>query len=203
MIDLSTETFVPISIDAAREVDGIDMYRAAYLIVTTDAPGAVWEIELPLAPIQGLGAMGLLGVVVGTLRDSPNGESRLDIFTDPGDVASVFALEDRGELSIQLEDVWVPTKWCESVPDWGTGEPDSEPVVRGDIFRIGPSLFRQLYRYATGDIAVDTLMDSDHRQAVYRSPRETAAFRYWADAQIEQSKQSFDRAPENLKLRWE
>ena len=62
--------FIPVVIDAERVVDGEEMVRVTYFAVTTDAPAAVWEVELPaVAQLHGIGVLGLAGVVYGALRD--------------------------------------------------------------------------------------------------------------------------------------
>ncbi len=67
---LSDGVFIPVVIDAERVVDGEEMVRVTYFAVTTDAPAAVWEVELPaVAQLHGIGALGLAGVVYGALRD--------------------------------------------------------------------------------------------------------------------------------------
>ena len=69
---LSDGVFIPVVIDAERVVDGEEMVRVTYFAVTTDAPAAVWEVELPaVAQLHGIGALGLAGVVYGAIREMP------------------------------------------------------------------------------------------------------------------------------------
>lgn len=208
-INLGHDIFVPLSVDAAREVDDVAMVRATYFIVTTEAPASVWEIELPpLARLHGLGALGMLGVVFSALRQTETTGRELtefDLFRGPDDVATIFALEEDGLLSIQLEDVWLPTRWCSGAPVWGSekGWTSGESIERGDVFRVDVELFQQAYRYGSGDITIDQLLLEDPAGRVFRSPRETFAFRIWADEQIEKSRQAFDDEPSDLQLDWE
>lgn len=204
-ISLGTDKFVPVTIDAEREVSDVDMFRATYLIIVTDAPEDVWEVELPpLVGLHGLGALGVQGVVFGAIRETEETGreiTRFDLFADPDDIAAIFSLEREGPLSIQIEDVWLPRAWCIDAPSWEGGA-GSKEVWRGDVFRVALRLFRQAYRYSSGDMSIGELLDEDFIGSVYRSPRETEAFRYWAGAQIDQSREAFERAPQELKLRW-
>ncbi len=199
---------MPVAVDASRLVDGVETLRATYFIVTADSPGSVWEIDLPpLAQMRGLGAIGMLGVVFSTLRPvgaDGRDQTRFDVFADPGDIASIFALEDGDAgLSVQLEDIWLPQSWCRDVPDWGYEQArDDEPIQRGDVLRVALELFRNAFLFSTGDINVETLMGSDTSGRIFRSPRETAALRYWADDQIEKSKRAFAEAPSPYQLEW-
>ena len=199
------DKFVPVTIDAERQVSDVDVYRSTYLIVTTNAPADVWEVDLPpLVGLHGLGALGMLGVVCGAIRATEETGRELtsfDVFSDPADIGAIFSLEQDGPLSIQVEDVWLPRAWCADVSDWEGGH-GGEEVQRGDVFRVAIRLFQLAYRYSSGDIPIDELLEVDTTGDVYRSRRETAAFRYWADAQIEESREAFQRAPESLKLRW-
>jgi hypothetical protein len=45
-------------------------------------------------------------------------------------------------------------------------------------------------------------MDAEPSGQIFRSPRETAALRYWADDQIEKSKRAFAEAPSEYQLEW-
>lgn len=208
-INLRHQIYVPLSVDAEREVDGVEMIRATYFVVTTDAPASVWEIELPpLARLHGLGALGMLGVVFSAVRktEAPGREvTEFDLFAEPDDVATIFGLEQESALSIQLEDVWLPHRWCSEAPPWGSESSYSAegPIKRGDVFRVGADLFQQAYRYGSGDIAIDQLLGEDPRGRVFSSPLETVAFREWAGDQIEKSKRAFDDERSALQLRWE
>ena len=190
---LSDGVFIPVVIDAERVVDGEEMVRVTYFAVTTDAPAAVWEVELPaVAQLHGIGALGLAGVVYGALREvgGPGNDTvDFDLFTDADDVAAIFALEEAGTpLTVQVEDVWMPRSWF-----------DDEPV-RGDVYRVGLEVFQSAYRYTAGAIGPDLLLETDVRGQVISSPAETEAVTEWSRDQIEATRRAFP--DKEVKLRW-
>ena len=190
---LSDGVFIPVVIDAERVVDGEEMVRVTYFAVTTDAPAAVWEVELPaVAQLHGIGALGLAGVVYGALRDvgGPGADTvDFDLFTDADDVAAIFALEESDTpLTVQVEDVWMPRSWF-----------DDEPV-RGDVYRVALEVFQSAYRYTAGTIGTNLLLEIDAREQVISSPAETEAVTQWSQDQIEATRRAF--ADKEVKLRW-
>ncbi|HEU5111767.1 MAG TPA: hypothetical protein VFU96_00540 [Acidimicrobiia bacterium] len=185
--------FIPVVIDAERVVDGAEMVRVTYFAVTTDAPAAVWEVELPsVAQLHGIGALGLAGVIYSAMRESrgPGPETvEFDLFTDADDIAAVFALEESGmPLTVQLEDVWMPRIWFEDEP------------ARGDVYRVALEPFQDSYRYTAGTIAPDVLLELDVSGQVISSPVETEAVKQWSQDQIDASRRAFP--DKEVKLRW-
>ena len=179
------------------------MFRATYFVLTTEVPASVWEIELPpLAPLHGLGALGMLGVVFSAIRRGPDqGGPSYELFDEPEDVAAIFGLEEEGPLSVQLEDVWIPKQWCVDTPVWGSNElGDGEPA-RGDVFRVALALFQEAYRYTTGDIDLEELAGQDPAGRVFSSPEETRAMRAWAEGLIEETKRAFPAKDGKLRYR--
>ena len=143
--------FIPVVIDAERVVDGEEMVRVTYFAVTTDAPAAVWEVELPdrgAAP-RDRSARSRRCHLRRYLREVGNRGAdavEFDLFTDADDVAAIFALEESGTpLTVQVEDVWMPRSWF-----------DDEPV-RGDVYRVALEVFQAAYRYTAGTVGPDLL----------------------------------------------
>ena len=185
--------FIPVVIDAERVVDGDEMVRVTYFSVTTDAPAAVWEVDLPaVAQLHGIGALGLAGVVYGALRDdggSGSDTADFDLFTDSDDVAAIFALEESiTPLSVQIEDVWMPRSWFDDQP------------VRGDVYRVALEIFQSAYRYTAGTIGPDHLHEVEASGQVISSPVETEAVTQWSQDQIEATRRAFP--DKDVKLRW-
>ena len=185
--------FIPVVIDAERVADGAEMVRVTYFAVTTDAPAAVWEVELPsVAQLHGIGALGLAGVIYSAMRESggPGPETvEFNLFTDADDIAAVFALEESGmPLTVQLEDVWMPRIWFEDEP------------ARGDVYRVALEPFQESYRYTSGTIAPDVLLELDVSGQVISSPVETEAVKQWSQDQINASRRAFP--DKEVKLRW-
>jgi hypothetical protein len=194
-----------VTVDAEREIEGRSMLRATHFVITTDAPTSVWEIELPaMAGLHGLSALGVLGVVYGAIREPGKQESpEPGFFVDPEDISAIFALEDDGPLSVQLEDVWLPLTWCLGSSVWG--EPDSmvENLSRGDVLRVELEVFQQAYRYTAGDISLDELLETDAANRMFASPEETQAMARWAEQQIEETRRAFPAKEVKLRYREE
>ncbi len=193
-VALSHRVFIPVVVDAERIVDGEEMVRVTYFAVTTDSPAAVWEVELPpLARLQGIGALGLAGVVYSALREpaGPDETVEFDLFTDADDVAAIFAFEEsRMQLSVQVEDVWMPRGWFDG----------PEELTRGEVFRVGLDAFQHAYRYTEGTIGPDRLLELDVSGQIISSPVETEAVGQWSKDQIDASRRAFP--DKTLKLRW-
>ena len=184
--------FIPVVIDAERVVDGEEMVRVTYFAITTDAPAAVWEVELPaVAQLHGIGALGLAGVVYGAIREGAGTGNAVefDLFADADDVAAIFALEESSmPLAVQLEDVWMPRSWF-----------DDEPI-RGDVYRVALDIFQSAYRYTAGTVGPEHLHEVDVSGQVISSPVETEAMSQWSQDQIEATRRAFP--DKEVKLRW-
>lgn len=124
-----------------------------------------------------------------------------DLFARPSDISALFALEGRDpSLSIQLEDVWIPTDWLRSARDWGTETRGGRHPERGLVYRIGLATFQATYRYTAGDIDLEALAEVAGREDVFFSPIETESVRAWAQGEIDQARRSFPN--KELKLRY-
>ena len=185
--------FIPVVIDAERVADGAEMVRVTYFAVTTDAPAAVWEVELPaVAQLHGIGALGLAGVIYSAMRESraPGQETvEFDLFTDADDVAAIFALEESGDA------VDGAGRGCMDAAAWFEDEPR-----RGDVYRVALEAFQDAYRYTAGTIDPDVLMERDASGRVISSPLETEAVMQWSQDQIDASRRAFP--DKEVKLRW-
>ena len=207
-IDLRSDIFIPVAVDADREVDGQLMVRATYFVITTAAPGSIWEVKLPpLARLHGVGAAGIVGVVFSAVRASvdPMSETHFDLFSTPEDVAAIFALEDDAPLiTVQFEDTWFPADRLAKAGVWGDSEPAKGQPERGDVYRVGLSVFQDSYRYSARDISLDQFLASDWDGQVLYSPAETAAIRAWSQSQIDQAKAAYKQKKVKLQRRnWE
>ncbi len=202
---LGEKIFVPVAIDAERLIEGVKLLRSTYFLATTDSPTSIWEIELPsVARLHGLGALGMLGVVFSPMRRTETAGRELisyDLFVDAADISAIFALEEGGAISIQLEDIWLPRLWCRDAPVWGGKGHDSSAVERGDVFRVSASLFQHAYRYATGELDRDALLEHRIEGELFRSPTETRALRDWAQLQIEETRRAFPDKEVKLRVR--
>ena len=201
------EVHIPVTVDAEREIDGEALVRATYFVITTDAPASVWQVDLPpLAGLYGLGALGVLGVVYSAVREhSPTLPKAVDeeFFVSAGDIAAIFALEEEGPLSVQLEDVWLPKSWCVGTEIWGEPGGTMEALERGDVLRVELGVFQQAYRYTASDITLDQFLETDASGRVFSSPHETQAIQQWAEDQIEETRRAFPDKKVKLRYRVE
>jgi hypothetical protein len=208
MTSASTEpgVFVPVAIDAIREIEGVEMVRVTYFGVTSDAPGPGWEVDLPeLTEQHGVSVLGTSGIVYRAIHAGAEYEGRRrGLFIDPEDISSIFGLEEGGSpFTVQLEDVWMPVSWFVGAPAWdeeaegaSIGE---DPMARGEVYRVAMPAFRDAYRYTSGEVGLDELGESASGDLL-RSPVETEAIRAWSEGQIEAARRAFRDQP--LILRW-
>ncbi len=201
---LQEDVYIPVAVDAERDIEDIPMVRATYFVVRTDAPMAFWELELPtLSSLHGVGAIGLAGVVYGALRGS--GSAGIDLFTSSGDVAAIFALESEGlPLSVDLEDVWIPRSWIMAAFSGEESTDNGDPqLARGEVFRVALPVFQQAYRYTAGDLDIVDLLGTAAASQVHHSPEETDALHAWSVEQIEITRQAFPSKTVKLRYREE
>lgn len=207
---LRYRAFIPVTIDAVREIETIGMVRVTYFALTSDAPAAVWEVELPpLVQLHGVGALGSAGVVYSAMRESDQvgGEAvEFDLFERPEDVAAIFSLEDDSPLTVQIEDVWMPVSWFHDVAVWGD-EDNPRPVdwdlERGQVYRVDLPLFQEAYRYTAGEIGFERLAAIDPQGQVLVSPVEGEAMRGWSQDQIDATRAAFPEKEVKLRYREE
>lgn len=205
---LRYRAFIPLTIDAVREIEGTDMVRVTYFALTSDAPAAVWEVELPpLAQLHGVGALGMAGVVYSAMRESDqvgHDAVEFDLFERPEDVAAIFSLEEGDSpLTVQVEDVWMPVSWFRQVAVWGGGGQPRDlrsDLARGQVYRVGLNLFQEAYRYTAGEIGLDQLVEVDPEDQVFISPVEREAIRGWSQDQIDATRAAFP--DKEIKLRY-
>jgi hypothetical protein len=199
---LQEEVYVPVAVDAERVIEGVQMIRATYFVVRSNAPMGLWQLELPpLASLRGVGAIGIFGVVYGALRGG--GSAGIDLFSSSEDVAAIFALEVEGlPLSVDLEDVWIPKSWIVAAQggDEATGSSDEE-LARGEVFRVALPVFQQVYRYTAGDLDLIELLSTEASGQVHHSPEETNALHAWSAEQIEITRQAFPSKTVKLRYR--
>lgn len=200
-------SFIPVTIDAVRELDDIEMARVTYFVLTSDAPAGVWEIELPpLAGLHGVGALGIAGVVYSAMGESDEigyESVESDLFEHSDDIAAIFSLE-HGEspITVQVEDVWMPVAWFQDVNTWGRrpARAPSRAPERGDVYRVALALFQDAYRYTAGEIDLERLVSLETGDRVFASPVESEAIRAWSQEQIDETRAAFP--DKTVKLRY-
>lgn len=177
------EVSIPVSIDAVRVVDEMQMARATYWVVVATAPVPGWTLAMAEGPQ--LHVLGEVGVVY----RSTAADGRFSV----EDIAALFdQIEADPSLSIETEDLWIPLAWL---------DPSREPE-RGDVYRVPLEAFHVAYRYRIQAITTAELRAAVPERPFGLSPDETEAFRAWARAQIEDARQRYPKDPD-LALAWE
>jgi hypothetical protein len=93
-------------------------------------------------------------------------------------------VEASPELSVEVEDLWIPLDWLAR---------DHDPA-RGDIYRIRLPLFQAAYRFRTEGLSQEGFLGgTEWEGSTSYSPEETAAFRAWAEAQIEEARSIYPK----------
>lgn len=179
-----TET-VPVSVDAIRDLNGTRMARVTYFVVTSEVPEPGWLIRPGVESEFSVQALGLLGVICG-----PGAEG--GPFRRADQITALFeAVEANPSLSVEVEDVWIPYDWLAR---------DREPA-RGDVYRLDLQIFQAAYRFRAEETSSqeEFVVRTQWEGSVSASAEETAAFRAWAEAQVEEARSVYPKDPE-LKL---
>lgn len=156
---------VPISVETpARGFFG--MVRCHYICIECDTPDSQWQLG-----VGGL-AMPFLMIGLAGIVQQPLGGPRFDT---PDVIERFFAqLEQAPSLSINFEDIWVPSTLLRA------------PTHVGDVYRVGRDLFQWAYRFREGAVSqqdFETYCIEFQRQIIF-SEDETIAFTKWSTEQI-------------------
>lgn len=184
---------VPVSVDAVRTVDTLEMVRGVYFVVTSDVPWPDWIPGRPHGTAEASGdvvprlhLLGSAGVVYG-----PAAGGRY--FTDPDQLDQVFDIYDRPEdgFTVEIQDIMIPTFWI-----IGSLQPQ-------DVLRVPLAQFHRAYRYTTGllttpDLFLDTY--DDDVGSVVTSFEEGEVFRQWSTNQISEAIELYAAKDQALKL---
>jgi hypothetical protein len=172
---------VPVSVDAIRTIDNTPMARVTYFIVTSVVPEPGWLIRAGMVAGTSLQVLGLMGVIC-----RPGSPGLL--FAEPHQIAELFELiEANPGLSVESEDLWIPTSWF-------PGPDDPEP---GEVYRVDLPLFQATYRFRAEALSQNEFLETAPWEGTISfSPSETAAFQAWAKAQIEESRTLYPKDPQ-------
>jgi predicted acylesterase/phospholipase RssA len=175
---------IPVSLDAVRDLDGVDMARVTYFVIGSEVPEPTWQLRPARASEYSIEVLGLTGVICGPGLRSP-------MFRNAEEIAGLFQeVEASAGLSIEIEDLWIPMAWLSR---------GHEPE-RGDVFRLRLPLFQAAYRFRIEDISQQEFVQTgEWTGSVSYSAEETGAFRAWAQGRIDDAVAAFPKDPE-LKL---
>ena len=182
------EVWVPIIVDALREIDGQEMVRSSYFLVESNVPVPEWDLSsLRTASLDGPTALGLLGVLYGPVAPM-NEPDQEGLFWKSKDLQGVldFATERDG-LSIEFESLWIPAAWFDPHNLYSNAQPADgpEPPAPGDVYRVALPVFQRCYLYTSDELSQDALLDTDATGMVRNSRIETEAFRSFTRGQID------------------
>jgi hypothetical protein len=171
---------IPVSLDAVRDLDGVDMARVTYFVIGSEVPEPTWQLRPARASEYSIEVLGLTGVICGPGLRSP-------MFRNADEITALFEeVEANAGLSIEIEDLWIPMAWLSR---------GNEPE-RGDVFRLRLPLFQAAYRFRTEDISQqEFLQTTDWTGSVSYSAEETGAFRAWAQGRIDDAVAAFPKDP--------
>jgi hypothetical protein len=169
---------VPVAVDAIRTVGGVEMARVTYFVVASEVPAPTWLIRPRFASEFSVEVLGLTGVICGPGPGIPR-------FSHPDQIAALFEeVEASLELSVEVEDLWIPLDWLAH---------DHEPA-RGDVYRVRLPLFQAAYRFRTEGLSQEGFVGGTAWEgSTSYSPEETAAFRAWAEARIEEARSIYPK----------
>ena len=172
---------VPVSVDAARSVEDVEMVRAVFFVaaITDASPAQV----LPSATRPGATVPVLLLGGLGVIHRPLTGGDR---FRHVDEVVELFAQLDTDESLIEFEDVWLPVAWLVT----------QRPPERGDVYRIAEPVFRAAYRYRVAMLSLADLLATEIAAGdVAYSPVETEVLRAWSARQIVDARQMYPKDP--------
>jgi hypothetical protein len=169
---------VPVSVDAVRQIGDIRMARVTYFVVSSESPLPTWDLRGLGGPGASLQALGLVGVIC---APTPPGTR----FESPEQIDALYnLLEETRGLSVEIEDLWLPTQWF---PE----ERDPHPLA---VYRVGLSLFQHAYRFRQDEISERELQEgAEWKGVISYSPKETLALQGWAKTQLERAREVYPK----------
>ncbi len=181
---------IPVFVDAERQIENEEMARCVYFVISIDEPSPGWTVDLANRRIPFL-MIGLSGIIYRPDPDTP-------FFEDAESIDRIYrAVEDSPALSIEVEDLWLPSGILrEKAP--------RNRLERNAVFRIGVALFSAAYRFRDQRTTLGyfAAFARDQARNVEYSPVEAAAFGAWNARQIENSRTNY-REHEFQALRYE
>jgi hypothetical protein len=172
---LNQET-LPVLIDHFMSKEGFNRVRCVYYRVEAAGGPGAWPHSRTDGADSNLAAWSDWAILTGPDPAVSTGA----LFESPDVIDGTFErLEKSEERFLDLAHIWLPAE----VFDAGSG---SEPVRKGDVYRISIPLFSQCYRFSTGAMSEEEWLEACRSLAgdLRPSPRETEAFRSWRKQEI-------------------
>lgn len=184
---------VPVSVDAVRTVDTLEMVRGVYFVVRSDVPWPDWLPGTPHDNGKDLDELGVRLHLLGSAGVVYGPAARGRYFTHPDQLDQVFEMYDRPEdgFTVEVQDVMIPTFWI------------IDSFQPQDVLRIPLEQFHHAYRYTTGLLTTPNLFldtyDNDV-DSVVTSFEEGEVFREWSTRQITEAIELYAEKDQGLKL---
>ena len=181
LVESRSAVSVPVSVDAVRTVEDVEMVRAVFFVaaITDASPATV----LPSATRTAAGVPVLLLGGLGVIHRPLTGG---DQFGHVDDVVELFAQLDTDASLIEFEDVWLPVAWLAA----------RHAPERGDVYRIAETVFRAAYRYRVATLSLADLLATQVEVGdVAYSPQETRVLREWSARQIADARRMYPKDP--------
>lgn len=131
------EKTVPVVVDD-RTGRSPELLRCVYFYFRGDEPGALWTLGLD----QQVSVPFILLELAGIILQPVDGE----LFENPEQIDSLFSLIEGLGLSVEIADLWMPTRAIKLNP---------EQLYRGIVLRLGEPLFRNCVNYRYGEIDLE------------------------------------------------
>ncbi len=193
-IDQSQRTAsVPVIVESVKDHPEFQMTRCIYFTIESDSPSPDWMLFLQGRRIPFL-MVGMIGIVHAPIMPTP-GDNESAIFLGDGEFESAEMIDSlfdaiegpnsSAELTIDVEDIWLPNKLLPWVAD------SSNPA--GMVCRVSWRLFDICYLYRCDQITTKQFLAQcgDTDEHVRLSERETDAFAQWTNDQIENAKADY------------
>lgn len=183
--DIIPTQLVPVQIDSMKWLNDFQRTRCIYYRVEYDDGSLALPASLREDDSTIVYAWGSWAVLLGPGKSINNNDQGL--FTSPESIDSTLrGIEETDGLTLDLGHIWLPSELF--------GEQDEDNNIRrGDVYRLGTTLFRQCYQFSAEMITEEQWLGSckSQRDAIQPSKEETVAFRKWRREQIEQSKERY------------
>jgi hypothetical protein len=163
------ERTVPVVIDD-RTGASSELLRCVYFYFRGDEPGALWtlgfnqQVEVPFILLE------MAGIILQPIDG--------DLFESPDQVDSLFSLIEGTGLSVEIADLWIPTRAINMNP---------EELNRGVVLRLGERFFRSCLNYRYGEIDLEYFENQlkEFSDSLRVSERESKVFLEWSYLEVD------------------
>ncbi len=180
---------VPITVDSVKETDSYRMTRCTYFSIECSEPAPGWSLRTSDIDVQFF-MIGLSGVITAP----PGGDQ---FFDTPDQLDHLFnVIEQNKALYVETNDIWLPNDLFLK---------SGMKPHRGQVYRIGGTLFRAAYLLKEDIRSDDEFMlrikDMNIPEFVKYSENETEALMVWNKKLIDINREYYHANPEKKLLK--